>query len=459
LAPSRRRRALPVSRVTARARLRIPGPAIAMARLGTLPGSLGAAPPSCCFSGPAADSVSRRACAVLSLCGPGGSRSVRRRVPGPAASASRPGIPPSGSTEAALVLNRLLKFSLLVGPKGRGFTPRPIHEGLRPCAHGRDRSDWSKRFPFRFSRFRAPWFLGGGASVAPPERSGLLSAPRPGWASGWRGTCRATLVLGAPLEVFCLGSCVSSPSGRRLRSRPSRSGAPPGISCFGPRVSRAAVDLGRAAPELALLGVLVGDGSSSICQQTPVAPTSWTSACQARRLVTPQGSPPHADVNLETSVPSQIIPITPVFVYIFGLPPWRPSARLGALRSRRPAHSCCRGASPSCREGSRRATRPVEVPPPDELLPERRTWGPRRVVPCPPRRPASPGAWFRARRGVTKSNGPKHAEFRPNSGLRNLQPGLLAHVYWTRFGSSPSLRGCRLQSLRFRAADEIAPKP
>jgi len=75
--------------------------------------------------------------------------------------------------------------------------------------------------------------------------------------------------------------------------------------------------------------------------QTPVAPSSRTSASQARRLVTPQGSPPHADVSFESSVltisvlgaPTSVaprFPITPVVVDTFGTPPWRPSARPGA---------------------------------------------------------------------------------------------------------------------------------
>jgi len=115
------------------ARLLLPGPAIAMARPGIWPGSRGAALLSCLRFWRLLGS-GRAAPFSAFLLGPAVFGRTGGGVPGPVASASRPGFPPSSSAVPAM-LKPSLEISLLVGPAGRGPAPRP-QVGLRPCAHG-----------------------------------------------------------------------------------------------------------------------------------------------------------------------------------------------------------------------------------------------------------------------------------------------------------------------------------
>ena len=99
---------------SAAARRRVPGPAIVMARPGTLPGSPEAAHPSCLNSvGPAADSLSRRAVGFVGV-GPLRPSLGPTAIPRSGRLASRPGNPP-GPTEPVMFQTVSLTFHS-VGP-------------------------------------------------------------------------------------------------------------------------------------------------------------------------------------------------------------------------------------------------------------------------------------------------------------------------------------------------------
>ena len=134
---------------SARPRLRLPGPAIAMARPRTWPGPPGAASLRC-VSGRAADSVSRRAAvcsrfaAPAALVRPGSGSQVRPpRRPDPGPPPARPSPSCSKTVSGAL--------SLLAGPKGRSSAPRPDY---RACVRAQTGVTYTTGPEIRGSRFR-----------------------------------------------------------------------------------------------------------------------------------------------------------------------------------------------------------------------------------------------------------------------------------------------------------------
>ena len=136
-----------------------------------------------CVSGPAADPVSRRAAVCVSLCGPCGPCSARQRVPGPVASASRPGIPPARRGPSCS--NCFLLFTP-VGPKGRSSAPRPDHGAYVRAQTGVIYTTGPVS-GFHASAFRAEvlgrWRF---ARSLPSAPAPLASPLVPGWASGRR---------------------------------------------------------------------------------------------------------------------------------------------------------------------------------------------------------------------------------------------------------------------------------
>ena len=215
-------------RVSARARLRIPGPASSMARPGTLPGPPGVAPLRVLF-GPAADPASRRAAFVFFRFRPRRPSSDRLRVPGPAASASRPGFSIVRFGRTRHFLKPFPSKVSLRRPRRQRPHAAPGRRGLPPLAHGRDSLTRPSVFRSRFRSRRGSWAAG---SPCRPRAPARLFCPSFGLGTRVASASVESPGCSVPPRGLLFGVGASSSSGRRLRSSPS--GRLYRNSCFKP---------------------------------------------------------------------------------------------------------------------------------------------------------------------------------------------------------------------------------